>query len=414
MKITRAAALPFALVLLVLLPAYVSVLQTIPNGSEHYYMIDVGEAQIVLNVWGTLHMTGYPVYLMLTGTLVALLKAAGVSAVTAPAVTSLLYSLLALALTYVLAAHITRRRWLSAGAIILFGLTRTAWVHSDIAEIYSFGLVLLVALLLVALWQPPVRHRILWLALLGGVSVFHHRALLMVAPALLLAVWPDFVAYPRRRLPLLLGAALALGLLGFLPYVYLPLRAQAGATWVYGDPGTWKGFWEQFLGTEATHFMGLPSTLAGLVENFNRINTVLITDCTLPGVLLGLGGLLLGLRDPHTRRAAAVIGLSAVVAYGFHVLFYTDILSALILPATLGLAFGWLFAANALVRTSLNPHPVSPFKGRFFKNLTPIPSPTRRVPLWRGGKDAPVGLTPLRSEGEGAGDEGAPAKNLPL
>jgi hypothetical protein len=349
MKFTRATALPFGTLLLVLLIAYLSVLQTIPNGSEHYYMIDVGETQIVMNVWGTLHMTGYPLYILLTGTLVALLKGLGVSAVTAPAVTSLLYSLLALSLVYVLAAHITRRRWLSALMVLLYGLTRTVWVHSAIAEIYAFGLLLLVALLLLALWQPPIRRRVYWLALLGGIAVFHHRALLMVAPALLLAAWPDFVATPRRRLPLLLIGALALGLLGFLPYAYLPLRAWAGAGWVYGDPGTWKGFLDQFFGTEASHFMGLPSTLDGLLTNFNWINTVLITDLTLPGVLVGLAGLLLGLRDTRTRRAAAVLGLSALVAYAFHVLFYTDILSALILPITLSLAFGWLFAAVALL-----------------------------------------------------------------
>jgi hypothetical protein len=233
--------------------------------------------------------------------------------------------------------------------VLLYGLTRTVWIHSAIAEIYAFGQVLLVALLLLALWQPPIRRRVYWLALLGGIAVFHHRALLMVAPALLLAAWPDFVATPRRRLPLLLIGALALGLLGFLPYAYLPLRAWADAGWVYGDPGTWKGFLDQFFGTEASHFMGLPSTLDGLLANFNRINTVLITDLTLPGVLVGLAGLLLGLRDARTRRAAAVLGLSALVAYAFHVLFYTDILSALILPITLSLAFGWLFAAVALL-----------------------------------------------------------------
>jgi hypothetical protein len=41
--------------------------------------------------------------------------------------------------------------------------------------------------------------------------------------------------------------------------------------------------------------------------------------------------------------------LSAVVAYGFHVLFYIDILSALILPILVSLACGWLFAAIGFV-----------------------------------------------------------------
>ena len=44
---------------------YGMTLQSIPNGSSHPYMIDVGETQVALNVWGTLHATGYPLYTIL-------------------------------------------------------------------------------------------------------------------------------------------------------------------------------------------------------------------------------------------------------------------------------------------------------------------------------------------------------------
>ena len=54
-----------------------------------------------------------------------------------------------------------------------------------------------------------------------------HRALAMAAPALIYAVWPQLTAQPRR-LPRIVLVSLLLGLLGFLPYVYLPLRALAG------------------------------------------------------------------------------------------------------------------------------------------------------------------------------------------
>lgn len=33
-----------------------------PSGGDHFYMADVGETQMVLNLWGTLHGTGYPLY----------------------------------------------------------------------------------------------------------------------------------------------------------------------------------------------------------------------------------------------------------------------------------------------------------------------------------------------------------------
>ncbi|MFN8562341.1 MAG: DUF2723 domain-containing protein [Anaerolineae bacterium] len=89
--------------LAILLLAYLPTIQTIPNGSENYYMIDVGETQIVLNRWGTLHATGYPLYVMSGSALVSLLCAFGISSATAPAVVSLLWGVLTLVLIYALA-----------------------------------------------------------------------------------------------------------------------------------------------------------------------------------------------------------------------------------------------------------------------------------------------------------------------
>lgn len=347
--------LPLVVALLILTPIYLTTLQSIPNGAEHYYMIDVGETQIVLNRWGTLHATGYPLYVMVGNVLVALLRGLGVSAATAPGVTSLLYGLVALGLIYGLALVVMgeRQRWLAAGMVVVYGLTRTVWIHNAIAEIYSFGLVLLAGLLLLALWPRPVRGRVYWLALIGGIGVFHHRALLMVAPALLYAVWGEVVGDARGggreaygRLARRVLVCLALGLAGFAQYLYLPLRAMSGAAWVYGEPQTWDGFWDQFLGREASRFIGAPATFEGLLANLNLINTVLVTDLTAAGIGVGLVGLAVGLATPARRRATITLVLSGGAAYGFHVLLYTDVLSALVLPVTLTLAFGWLLLAE--------------------------------------------------------------------
>ena len=77
-KKTTLSMLSLGAALAILLVAYLPALQTIPNGSEHYFMIDVGETQIVLNRWGTLHATGYPLYVMLGSTAVAVLRAFGI------------------------------------------------------------------------------------------------------------------------------------------------------------------------------------------------------------------------------------------------------------------------------------------------------------------------------------------------
>ena len=332
-RFPRKTVVPFLVVLALLLPLYLATLQTIPNGSEHYYMIDVGETQNVLNLWGTLHPTGYPLYVMIGNVLVALLKIVGVSAAAAPGITSLLYGVIALALIYALGVIITSqtRPWLPALMTLLFGLTRTVWVHHVIAEVYTFGLLFLALLLVIALWSGLIRGRVYWLALIGGMGVAHHRALVMAAPALIYAVWPEIkaalVGAKRRLAPTMLrslvflAALLLIGLIGFLPYAYLPARADAGAKWVYGEPGSWSGFLDQFWGREAARFIGAPASWDGLLTNVHTINSVLATDLTLPGIATGLLGLLgdIGEKSAKRRSTNPLVGdgcLTAVYGQG--------------------------------------------------------------------------------------------------
>ncbi|MEP7291804.1 MAG: hypothetical protein ABI835_08465, partial [Chloroflexota bacterium] len=111
--------------------------------------------------------------------------------------------------------------------------------------------------------------------------------------------------------------------------------------------GTLPGLIDQFMGKEAGRYIGLPGSFDALAANLSLVNGVILSDLTLPGALAGIVGLVVGLFT-H-RRAALVLTLSGAAAYLFHVLFYTDILSALTLMVTLSLAFGWLFLADGLL-----------------------------------------------------------------
>jgi hypothetical protein len=347
----------FVLVGAVLLVIYMTTMQTIPNGSSHYFMIDVGETQIVLNEWGTLHATGYPVYVITGNILTELFILGGVAPLTAPALVSLFWGLLMLALIFVLVYHLTRQAWIAAGVVLAFGLTRTIWIHHVIAEIYTFGLLLQILLLVLALWRGEVRGRIYWLAFIGGLAVAHHRATAMMIPGLLVAVAP-ILWQERRKLPQIIGISLILGTLGFLQYAYLYIRAQAGADWVYGDPGTLEGLWHEFMGREAARFIGPPDDVGGLLTNWEIVNAVVIRDLTLPGVVAGVAGLLAAVINPMTRRMGAALALVGLVAYGFHVAAYTDVLSALILLVTLILALGWGLLVHAAMRIRRKPNVV--------------------------------------------------------
>ena len=340
------------IVLLLLLVIYAPTMQTIINGSSHLMMIDVGETQIVLNTWGTLHATSYPTYVMSGNILVIGLKLFGISSALAPGLVSMFWGLLALSLIYLLASHLTESPLLAALLTVVFGLTRFVWVHQVIAEIYSFTLLWLVVLWTIALWKTPIKYRILLLALVGGWSVFHYRTLLFTAPALIFATWPEFKTIWQK--PKLVGLSILGGLSGFLPYLYLPLRAEMSAKWVYGTPNNWDNFWEQFFASEANHFFGIPETQAEFMNHWEWINTVLVDELSMAGIILGVVGLGVGLVLPKHRRAASTIILSAVPAYIFQIWLYHDILALLILNITLALGFGWLFLADGLLNLLSN------------------------------------------------------------
>ncbi|MGV2436591.1 MAG UNVERIFIED_CONTAM: DUF2723 domain-containing protein [Anaerolineae bacterium] len=149
--------------------ATLPLLQRIPNGSDHYYMIDVGETQVVLNNWGTLHATGLPLYTVLGNLLTDALTALGTPAGVAPAWVSWGWGIIATVMLWRLWAHLSGRAWLAMLAVVALVFTRTVWIHMVIAEIYSFGWLLLIALLGLALLphDSPAR-RIDALASLGG------------------------------------------------------------------------------------------------------------------------------------------------------------------------------------------------------------------------------------------------------
>lgn len=253
------------------------------DGKISPYMDDVGEIQVALNIWGTIHMTGYPLYAILGNLTVGVLRGVGVDAATAPALYAMLWGLLALVIFYALLLKLTDEPLVAAGCTLLLGLARSIWIHNVIAEVYSMSLAFTALLLALALWPGaiPVRRRVWLLALVGGLGVAHHRLIALLAPGLLLAVWPELRRDGQRSL-VTIGVALLIGLLGFLPYAYLPARALAGADWVYGDPSTLAGLWHEFTGAEAEYLMQTPASVERLRDDFAATLRILATELTPP------------------------------------------------------------------------------------------------------------------------------------
>ncbi|MBX3065359.1 MAG: DUF2723 domain-containing protein [Anaerolineae bacterium] len=268
-------------------------------GNISPYMDDVGEIQVALNVWGTIHHTGYPLYTVLGNICVAVLRVLGLNPAAAPAIYALLWGLLGLAVFYLLLLNLTAKPLIAAACTLILGLTRTIWIHNIIAEVYSMSFALSMLLVAIALWRGEMTVRRLWLlALVGGIGVAHHRLIFFLTPGLFVAVLPHLRLQGRRLISVLL-VALLIGLLGFIPYIYLPLRAQAGAAWVYGDPSTFSGFWHEFTGAEAA-FLMQPSS--SLIDDLRDSLNIIVTELQPFLAVISLSACLYALTRPRHRR----------------------------------------------------------------------------------------------------------------
>jgi len=286
--------LPGLIVLGVLLLIYSGTLQRDVNGSDHSYMNDVGEIQVALNLWGTIHFTGYPLFTLLGALLTHMLRVVGLSPAAAASAVATMWSLLGLAAAYWLIARVTEGAYeLAALAVLALGLVETLWIHSVVAEVYSFSLFLTSVTLLVAIkLTDHWNERRWWLTVaLLGVGAEHHRLLLLLIPSVFLLAVPALWKRRSNWLTLSLKSVLIFAL-PFLAYLYLPLRALQGSSWVYGQPGTWDGFWNEFSGWEATtDFIEWPGNLTAWFDDLHFLTSQLQQQLPAIVLLAGIAGL---------------------------------------------------------------------------------------------------------------------------
>src|SRR5215212_3466263 len=244
---------------------------------------DAGELQFVPPILGLTHPTGYPLQVLLhyvvslvpigsvayrlnlvdaliaagaVGALVALCRAAGLGKIA------------------------------SAVAGLSLGLGELWWSQAVRGDKYTLnGLLLALVLLLALRWRSvPTPGRLALLAFVYGLSLAHHRSMLLVLPALGvgLVLWGWRPVSGRG-----LAGAMVLGLLPLLLYAYVPWAGARGL-----PPGSWpvdtpSAFLEYLLDRGYASQIRPDAAFRGrLVEEA----TVLVRSFGPPGALLGLLG----------------------------------------------------------------------------------------------------------------------------
>jgi hypothetical protein len=210
---------------------------------------DSGELIAVGATLGIAHPPGYPLYTLLAKAFTLL---PGGSVAQRVNLLSALCGAGAAALLCRAVRRWTGNAWagiLAAGALAFSPLV---WPYAVTAEVFPLNNLMIAALLLllVAVEQaedaagPRLLHVF---ALVSGLALSnHHTSVFVIAP---------FGAYLLWRARARLGARVlvsmaAAGLIGLLPYLYLPWSAARHPNVAWGDPSTASGFWAHLLRRE--------------------------------------------------------------------------------------------------------------------------------------------------------------------
>jgi hypothetical protein len=267
---------------------------------------DNGEFQLIAAQLGVAHPPGFPLYTMLAHLMTRL--PVGETAAYRVNLLSVLTSTAVLLLVYQTVWDITKRMWAPVTAVIALGTATTFWAQATTANIRSLT-ALFAALALWALvrfYQQVQREKSVkseewrvrdrWLivvALALGLGVSHHLSLAFMGALFLLFVVivdPAIIKMPSRWLRPLLAT-----LLGLLPLLYLPLRANAGVHGASPSLATWSGFVEHVLGLGFQgdfFYFTAPLTLRLRLDVMGNVLTFQFSGWLLAGMVIGLALLL--------------------------------------------------------------------------------------------------------------------------
>jgi hypothetical protein len=277
---------------------------------------DAGEFQAAARVWGLSHPTGYPLYMVLLKVWALLpigsvaYRANLLAAVLAAAATGLFFSLLQL---------ITRQTLGSVVGALMLAFSPLFWSQAVIADKYALNALLIAGVLAAAAYwgQAPGRRRLCLLVLVYGLSLAHHRTMLLFAPGLAIYVlWLDRGLWRDRRNWLAL-VCLALPL---VLYAYLPLTRAFGrplSNWWPWSPAEWLAYL-----TARGHLGEAQTAVAPLAERLAFYGRTLVDQFTWWGLLLSLAGWLWLLR--HGRPLFALLLVSFGLEAATSMAYYAD------------------------------------------------------------------------------------------
>ena len=204
------------------------------------YVGDSGELAAAAATLGIPHPSGYPLYVLL-GKLFTIILPFGSMAFRL-SLMSAFWAAATVGLFYVMGRRLELGRPVASFGALLVAFGPSFWSQANVQRVYSLNAFFVVLVTALAFeWYRT--NRIQWMvgaALAAGLGACNHTFLGVFG-----ATVGVFAVLSRPALlkkPLHLAACTGAGLLGLLPYAYLPLRSRMEPRLDWGDPDTFERF----------------------------------------------------------------------------------------------------------------------------------------------------------------------------
>lgn len=210
------------------------------NLTRDIYSGDLGDLVTASFVAGVPHPPGYPLFTFL-GFILSHLPVP-LPIVSKVGLISVFSSLLGLFIFYKLSYRVSRDFLISLLSISILAFSYMFWLHSEIPEVFAlnnFFALILFYLAVVFYQEKRIIHLYLFVFFLS-LSLTHHQTILFIFPSLLILVIKHFkfIFLSKKRATLLL----IFGILGLLPYAYIPIAALRNPVINWGDASSLENF----------------------------------------------------------------------------------------------------------------------------------------------------------------------------
>jgi hypothetical protein len=329
---------------------------------------DTFEFQVLSYQLGIAHPTGYPLYVLL-GKLFTLLPIGNIAY--RVNLSSAAFAASAVALLYATTKLLTRDRPASVLAALSFAFSYAFWTQAVEAEVYALNALFVSALAYLLMrsslavvtpedepqaepgrWRAAVqgltssRQSILVVAVfVYGLSLTHHRTMLLLAPAILAYVILIRAWQPFRVRRLLISGLTFLAPLCLL-HLYIPLRWLQ----IHGEAMSWQQFSSLVLGTQFSAALRWDAIFRD-PQRLTILGRTFLEQYPLFALLLSGAGILwlLSRRSPlGSRQAGYREGVFLLLAFGAYAMFglsyYVPDVSLFLIPSyavvSIGLGLG--------------------------------------------------------------------------